>query len=54
MNELKGLESRVKIQGEKMMMLRFADDIVILAESENELKIVFNAMNSLLETKFDF
>lgn len=39
----------IKIQGVRIMMLRYADDIALLAESERELQETLSEMNSILK-----
>ena len=43
----------VKIQGEEIKMLRFADDIILLAEREEELGNILNGMDRLLREEFE-
>ena len=38
----------VRIQGETYKMLRFADDIVILTESERDLECLMNGLDTVL------
>lgn len=49
MNGLKSLESGVKTLRDKIkiMMLKFADDIIISEETENKCKKVLYSINSL-------
>ncbi|XP_049833909.1 uncharacterized protein LOC126278101 [Schistocerca gregaria] len=46
------VRSGIKIQGERISMIRFADDIAILSESEEELNYLLNGMNSLMSTQY--
>ena len=42
----------VTVQGEKIKMLRFADDIVILAESKKDLEETMNGIDEVLRKKY--
>ncbi|MGX9339103.1 reverse transcriptase domain-containing protein, partial [Pantoea dispersa] len=42
----------VKVQGERISMIRFADDIALLADSKEELDNMLNGMDRLLRTDF--
>jgi hypothetical protein len=42
----------VTTQGEKVEILRFADDIVVLAESKDELERFLNEMESVLKENY--
>jgi hypothetical protein len=43
------MDVRVNIQGEKVEMLRFADDIVVLAEGKDELEMFLIEMDRVLK-----
>lgn len=48
MNEVKEkCISGVKIQGQKITMIRFSDNIVLLAKKEEELGTILNGMDKL-------
>ncbi|VVC41133.1 Reverse transcriptase domain [Cinara cedri] len=42
----------INIHGEKIDMLRFADDIAVLAENENDLQNTLNIMNDTMRDEF--
>ncbi|VVC32955.1 Reverse transcriptase domain [Cinara cedri] len=42
----------INIHGEKIDMLRFADDIAVLAENENDLQNILNIMNDTMRDEF--
>lgn len=42
----------VKIQGKRIPMIRFADDIAMLAETKEDLEEMLNGMNNLLSEEF--
>lgn len=42
----------LKIRGERISVIRFADDIAILSESEDELHDLLTGMNSLMSTEY--
>lgn len=53
MTEIKErFETGVKIHGERISMIRFADDITILSESEDGLQEVLNGMDNLMSTEY--
>ena len=39
-------ETGININGERLNNLRFADDVILFAESENELQILLNDLNT--------
>ncbi|KAI5718650.1 hypothetical protein M8J77_024598 [Diaphorina citri] len=43
----------IKIHGEKIDMLRFADDIAIITENENDLQRILERMNTIMKTKYN-
>lgn len=42
----------VKVHGETLKMLRFADDIVVLAESKEDLEEILNGMDSVMKREY--
>lgn len=47
------MEVGINIQSEKVDMLRFADDIAMLAESEEDLQSILPIMNTKFKDKYD-
>jgi hypothetical protein len=43
----------IKIQSEKVDMLRFADDITVLVESEEELQNILTVMNIIFKDEYN-
>ena len=50
MNEIKEKALGVSIYGERISMLRFADDIAVIAETERDLKKVLINMERTMAT----
>ncbi|KAK3103953.1 hypothetical protein FSP39_023219 [Pinctada imbricata] len=44
--DIKALDVGIDIDGEKVAILLYADDIVLLGESENDLQLILNVLNS--------
>lgn len=45
--------SGIKVHGTKIDMIRYADDIELIAESEDELKEALKVMNNILNNKYN-
>ena len=43
--KINSLDIGIEINGEKVCILAYADDVVLLAENENELQVLMNELN---------